>query len=200
MGGVFCTYRALFSPKEVGRNKTVTGLFVSVPFTRYSHWVGDIDKHTRRHYHRDSAVQAEAFINAMRNPEKDVTGQLDTAAQRQFEENRQILVSIINSVLFLARCGVALRGHREGGRLQYVDSCHDVTSNEGNLRALLQFKAASGNEILKRHLQSAAENALYVSHESQCDLIASIGFAILRSIVAEVNRTRFFFSAGRRND
>ena len=31
-----------------------------------------------------------------------------------------------------------------------------------------------------------------MSHESHCDLIASIGFVILRSIVAEVNSARFF--------
>ena len=115
-----------------------------MPFTRYTHCAGNIDKNESCHYHRDSAVQAEAFINAMRTPENDVTAQLDTAAQRQIEENRKILVSIINSIRILVRYGVALRGHRECGRLQYVDSCHDVTSNEGNLRALRQFKAAVG--------------------------------------------------------
>ena len=89
-------------------------------FTRYTHWAVDIDKHTSRHYHRDSAVQAEAFINAMRNPQKDVTVHLDTAAQCQIEENRQILVPIINSILFLAHYDVALRCHREGGRLSML--------------------------------------------------------------------------------
>ena len=69
-----------------------------------------------RHYHSDSVVQGEAFINAMRTPEKDATAQLDAAAQRQIEENRQILVPI-NSILFLARYGVALRRHRKGDRL-----------------------------------------------------------------------------------
>ena len=77
------------------------------------------------------------------------TAQLDAAAQRQTEKIRQILVPIINSILFLVRYGVALRRHRKGGRLQYVNSCHDVTANEGNLRALLQFKAASEDDILK---------------------------------------------------
>ena len=75
-----------------------------------------------------------------------------------------------------------------------MDSCHDVTANEGKLRALLQFKAASEDDILKRHLQSAAGHALYVSHESQCELIASIGFVILRSIVANVNIARNFLT------
>ena len=140
MEDVVCTYCALFAPKEVGRNNTGTGLFVSVSFTRYKHWVGVIDKHKSCHYHRDSAVQADAFINAMRNPDNDVTAQIDAAAQRQIEENRLILVPIINSILFLVSYGVALRGHREGGRLQYVDSCHDVTANEDNLMALLQLK------------------------------------------------------------
>ena len=73
MGGVFGTYCALFAPKEVGRIKTGTELFVAVPFTRYTHWVGVIDKHKSRQYHPDSAVQAEAFINTLRIPEKDAT-------------------------------------------------------------------------------------------------------------------------------
>ena len=102
------------------------------------------------------------------------------------------MVSIINSILFLVRYCIALRYHREGDMLQYVEFYHDVTANEGNLRTLLQYKAASEDNILKRDLQSAAGNALYVSHESQYDLIASIGFVILRIIVAEVNSSRFF--------
>jgi len=192
LDGVFCQYCALFCSDEVGRSKIQTGLFVSLPFRRYTHWSGDVQQHLSRQYHADCTVRAEAFISAMRNPKKAITTQIDSAVQRQIENNRRMLVPIIESILFLARCGLPLRGHRESSDMKCIPQCSEITSNEGNLRALLHFKASSGDNALANHLKNASRNALYISHDAQSDIISCIGQIILKTIVKEVKEVGYF--------
>ena len=108
LNGVFCTYCCLFAPNAVGRSKVSTGLFVSAPFTRYTHWSSKVTEHLSRDYHADAAVKAETFITAMRNPKKEIIVQLDSSIQRQIESNRRILILVTESIIFLARCGIPL--------------------------------------------------------------------------------------------
>jgi len=159
LNGVFCRYCVLFAQDEVGRSRVVAGLFVTTPFRRYTHWTGDVQKHMQRDYHAFAAARAEAFVVNMMNPGNEIVSKLDSAAQREIAKNRETLVPVIASILFLARCGIALRGHRDSGRIDVPDTCCDITGEEGNLRALLQFKAASGDNILRSHLETGAGNA-----------------------------------------
>ena len=98
LNGVFCIYCTMFAANDVGRAKVQTGVFVHAPFRRYTHWSTEVAEHFSRGYHTDSATKAEAFITSMKNPNKDITVQLDAAAGRQVNENRQVLVPIIESV------------------------------------------------------------------------------------------------------
>ena len=75
LDGVFCTYYALFTTNEVGRSKVQTGVFVNVPFQRYTHWAGKISEHLSRNYHVDAATKAESFIAVMRNPSNEISVQ-----------------------------------------------------------------------------------------------------------------------------
>jgi hypothetical protein len=136
LDGVFCTYCALFAANEVGRSKVQTGVFVNVPFQRYTHWSGKVSEHLSRNYHVDAATKAESFIAAMLNPSNKISVKLDRAAQRQIDNNRRVLVPIIESIIFLARCGIPLRGHRDSGRISCSASCADVEVDQGNFRAL----------------------------------------------------------------
>ena len=56
----------------------------------------------------------------------------------------------------------------------------------------MQFKVVSGDEILRSHLESGAGNAHYTSNTAQTDIIDSIGCIILKSVVEEVNFSRYF--------
>ncbi len=189
---MFCTYFALFATNEVGRSKVQTGIFVSIPFRRYTHWSGKTSEHLSRNYHVDAAAKAESFIAVMRNPTREISVQLDSAAQREIDSNRRVLVPIIETIIFLARCGIPLRGHRDSGRISCPASFADVETDQGNFRGLLQFRAASGDSVLACHLASAPANAVYVSPRIQSDLIGSVGYIILRHVVDEVNEAGFF--------
>ena len=186
LDGVFCLYCTLFGQTEVGHGKVASGTFVNIPFKRYTHWKGEIAKHEDRDYHGDSTVRAESFIE-----NEEITTQLETSTQRQIAHNRQVLKPIIKSILFLERCGVVLRGYRDTGRIEVPASCTEISCDERNLRALLQFKAGCA-EILHCHLESNAGNAQYISNNSQTDIINSIGSVILKSVAEVVNFSRYF--------
>lgn len=63
---------------------------------------------------------------------------------RTVDENRKKIRPIIQSLLFLARQNVALRGHRGDGCLlgNMVSNQNSTVRSEGNFRELLKFRFA----------------------------------------------------------
>jgi hypothetical protein len=94
----------------------------------------------------------------------------------EIKENRQRLKPIIESIMFLGRQNIALRGHRDDGHLFSSSFFSDLSSkstsitNEGNFRELLKFKISSGDTVLEQHLKSAHEKATYISYHIQNEL------------------------------
>jgi len=68
---------------------------------------------------------------------------------RTVDENRKRIRPIIQSLLFLARQNIALRGHRDDGNLlDNMDSNQNsIVGNEENFRELLKFRIESGDII-----------------------------------------------------
>lgn len=97
---------------------------------------------------------------------------------------------IIKTVLFCGRHELPFRGHRDYGSLeiQDVDECH----NEGVFRAALKFRIDAGDQVLKSHLESAPNNATYISWQTQNDIINACRVAVTREIVAEVQQAKYF--------
>jgi len=109
-----------------------------------------------------------------------------------------------------------LRGHRDDGKLvlavgktavddgggddidapdsQQSDS---EVNNDGNFRALLQFRTDAGDMQLQRHLSTASNNATYISKTSQNDLIASCAAVLTEKIAQRVRQANFFSSFSR---
>ena len=67
--------------------------------------------------------------------------------------------------------------------------------NEGNFRALLQYRIEGGDSILENHLKSTSKNATYISNTTQNDLIKSAGTIIRGKILQKVSEAGFFFIA-----
>lgn len=109
---------------------------------------------------------------------------LSSTLQSQMEENKHILKQIVRAIIFLARQGLALRGHRE-----------DLasSSNPGNFLALLK-SYAEVDDVLHAHLyEPRARNATYLSLTSQNQIVNVIGHDIIRTnLIAEVKKARFF--------
>ena len=66
----------------------------------------------------------------------------------QIASNRQILASIIKTILFCGRQNIALRRHRDSA----IALERDTFENYGNFWALLQFRIDAGDKILQEHL------------------------------------------------
>ena len=64
--------------------------------------------------------------------------------------NRSALISVIDTVQFCAVQNLALRGHRDDGK---VDPSGNIpVENDDNFRALLRFRLRSGDSALQKHL------------------------------------------------
>lgn len=105
-------------------------------------------------------------------------------------ENRERLRPIVDSIIFLARQNIPLRGHRDDGSL--LDDTSNALVNEGNFRELLRFRIQAGDTILQKHLQNSNASATYISKTVQNELIDCCGQEILRSILDCVGESKFY--------
>jgi len=93
------------------------------------------------------------------------------------------LVPIVETILLCGRLGIALRGHRDDGELNFNNA---IVGMEGNFRALLAFRVQSGDVALSHHFSKASKKATYISKRIQNELIDLCENEILEQIVTEI--------------
>ena len=147
----------------------------------FSNWVKLSDvlqNHSKLVYHRDAVQSAEVLKTSVENPASRIDVMISSSLQSRMAENKHILRQIVRAVLFLAKQGLAFRGHKED-----IDS----QKNPGNFLALLSAFAET-DSVLHAHLhQPRAKNATYLSPTSQNDIINVIGYDVIRaSLITEV--------------
>lgn len=190
--GLFCKFCMLFAGERCGHNKgMIAQNLVTQPLTTYAKLLGKqghLQSHEDTSYHKACVQAGIDFLKSYHNPQKSVVNQVDSQRLQQVKENRDRLRPIVESIIFLGRQNIPLRGHRD-------DGCLDETagpSNEGNFRELLRFKVASGDENLKRHLSTASSRATYISNTSQNDLITCCGDIITETILNQVKNAKYY--------
>jgi predicted RNA-binding protein YlxR (DUF448 family) len=107
----------------------------------------------------------------------------------QVTDNRHRLKPIVETLIFLGRQNIPLRGHRDDGSLLDIS---ESSVNEGNFRELLRFRVGAGDKVLENHLQTASSRATYISKRSQNSLLECCGKEILSRILQMVNESKFF--------
>lgn len=107
-------------------------------------------------------------ISTLTYQNRSVETQLSTAKDQQQREGRSCLVKIVKSLCFLARQGLALRGHSD---------------DEGNFKQLLQLRA-DDDDVLKRWFSKATNN--YTSCDIQNEILNLMANSIVRGIVSTV--------------
>ena len=107
------------------------------------------------------------------------------AERKGIEKNRKILTKIIDAVLYLARQGLAFRGHSEYQGL----GC--LSTNEGIFLELMKL-LAKYDSLLVQHLLTSDRDATYLSPDIQNELIQSLSAQVLSNIVSEINEARYF--------
>ena len=106
-------------------------------------------------YHLHSVSDMLTFLRVMNSEQTPIDHQLVSAVAQQVQRNRELLKSIIRTIIFCSKQNIALRGHRD-------DSQHfQQPGNHGNFHALLNFRTESGDKSLQTHLEKAPLNARY---------------------------------------
>lgn len=191
--GLFCKYCVLFANKG-GKDKNITlNKFVHSPLTKYAKILGaggDFNVHSNHIYHKNAVQVALNFLYTYKNPQREIINIMNSNRMKTVAENRERLRPIIESIIFLGRQNIAIRGHRDQGKLNTTTSSSVI--NEGNFRELLKFRVSSGDTILEEHLKSCNSKATYISHTTQENIINCCKDELLAYILNEVKEAKYY--------
>ena len=132
--------------------------------------------------HKGSVVAWKQFKLTIAN-DASIGVHLDRQGKKIIEDNRQYVKALLESLLFCAQQGIALRGHRE--------SMEDSSTNPGNFRSLVSLMSRH-NDVLRRRLDEGPRNASWLGHHIQNELIQIMADMVLSSITAEVKDSCYF--------
>ena len=120
----------------------------------------------------------------MRNKIVPVDQQLNTVLRQEIAKNREIMSSLLKTIIFCGRNNIALRGLRDN---------NPTNENlQGNFQALLAFRVESGDRNLQEHLQTAPRNATYISKTIQNEMITTVGKYIINNLSREMKECKYF--------
>lgn len=181
MKGALCLYCVLFPPTIV---QGVLGAFIKTPFVRYKQMHEACKNHASSRWHMDSMSVAKDF---MENVPVDVI--MVSGHKKIIEKNRNIVSSIISTIIFCGTHDLSLRGkHSDSGKSLnsifhycYCIVCYFL----GNFIDLLEFKMESGDKILQDHIENGQKNASYTSARIQNEIIELSGATIKDMIIED---------------
>ncbi|XP_049946396.1 zinc finger MYM-type protein 1-like [Schistocerca serialis cubense] len=190
MQGAFCKICVLLGKMQGGCGHQELGAFVSKPFTNWNKALDSLNHHADTKYHKFAVEQAANFIKVMEGKALDVSESINVENSKIAEENRRRLKAIVETILLCGRQEIALRGCRDSGEVGINEPAH----NDGNFRALLRFRARSGDEALKNHLltQNIHSRAMYTSSGIQNEVSELCGNAIQPHVLKRVKKAGFF--------
>lgn len=187
----YCKFCRLFPGGE-------RGLLVEKPFQKWKDAIREFNAHFRNvlsdkskgyrgnKLHLSAVTRATEFVKRMEGTNLPITQVMDESSQKQVMKNKAVVKSIAQTVHFLAKQGLPLRGHRD-------DSRHlEDTMNCGNFQELLQFRCEAGDKNLSTHFETCHRNATYRSKTIQNQLIEIISTQILDNIIGKVTKAKFF--------
>lgn len=188
--GVFCKSCVFFHHNiDVGKGKhQKPGNFVALAFKNWKYAIEQFSNHASNQYHKRASILAENFSRTTSGKILNVERMIVNRNQEEMKRNRAILTSIIDSIIVCGRQEMALRGHRDSGRL----TLEEPTANDGNLRALLRYRIRGGDSVLLDHITTAGANATYLSPDIQNQILNIIGSYIQKTIIEKIRKAKFF--------
>ena len=95
------------------------GILASAPLTDLTHSYSRLGKHygsekdKPKKTHCAAREKALAFLDVMERKTKSVIELSNQSAAEQIEKNREVLTSVVKTVLLCGKQNIALRGHRD---------------------------------------------------------------------------------------
>ena len=155
--GLYCLSCTLF-PVEGQCHRAK--LLITKPYQCYKDAHADFQKHSLLEYHKNSYSMLLSFLQVKEGKQQRIDLSLSTENRLLWQRNRIFLNKTLE---FCGRQGIALRGH--------LDDSTSECSNQGNFKALLNFRIDAGDFALDEHLKTGAKNFLHTSpkqHKMSC--------------------------------
>lgn len=192
LGGLFCKFCVLFAKSGGIHKLTPLNKFVLNPVQKYSKLLGkdgDLTTHDSAKYHLEAVIFGTNFVKTYENPQKEIRNLLDTKRLEQVRNNRDKLKSVINTIHFLGRQNISLRGHRVNSE---VTEATEI--NEGNLREFIRHRIETcGDDLmLKYHFESTTARNKYISPSIQNEIINCCGDEISNCIVEKIKAGKYY--------
>ena len=190
--GAFCLPCVIFGDKFPGKLGKIRKPF-SEPATYWNDAKQKFKDHetTRNGLHQDTMLVLNNFLSQMSGKSKAINVLVNEGLRKEIAYNRQILVPIIDSIIFCGRTNTSLRGHRDDA--QYHPNIGEYSDGRvGNFIELLNFAVRRGDKVLENHLQNHQKNASYISKTSQNKLISCCGQVITDKLISEVKNSKYF--------
>lgn len=164
---VFCFYcKKAFEQKCLFTKQAKKSAFVSENgFSDWKNATGRFPSHAETELHKEAVLTLD---------ESDIRGVFSSEWKKNEAENRRCLMLIIENIKFLARQGLALRGH------------DDKNSNFHQIN----LKDAKGDEGFTKWLEK--KSSKYTSHSIQNELIQVMAHEILRVVIEKIKTAQFF--------
>ncbi|KAG8233746.1 hypothetical protein J437_LFUL003816, partial [Ladona fulva] len=119
-------------------------------------------------WHKSATTAAKCFVE---NIPVDI--QLISVHQQEIETNKEIVASIISTVMFCGTHDLPFRGKG---------------NHEGVFEDLIKLKIDAGDHILKEHIEKGGKNATYMSPQIQNEIISLCGDVIRDNITTDVKK------------
>ncbi|KAJ8969629.1 hypothetical protein NQ314_001665 [Rhamnusium bicolor] len=141
-------------------------------------------------YHKNTASRAEHSVWVVSGKISDVASLVDSKQKRQTKENREKFKYIVETILLSGHQALALKGTNDAGSVDLEES----NRNDGNYRALLRYRAQSGDFVLPNHVKSQSSNprTMYTSATIQNEIIELCGDVIQESIITGIKKWGYF--------
>ena len=183
------TFRLCFDP-----DPQLSGALVTKPLVKFHDLKGKfgaLDCHAGKEFYQNAMVSMENFIRVMEGKKDDIRNTMSAARAEQAKRNRDALVSITDTVLFLAKQNIPFRGDKD--ETGVVDSeGKDPSNNDGNFRASLRMRIRSGDSVLIKHCESVPKNATMMSADIQNEIMEVVKTMVLERILTNVAKAEFW--------
>jgi len=139
----------------------------------FSNWKHAHDKfvcHEGSTSHKEAALKWSNYVSSI-----SISTHLKTGLEQQQAQNRQALLEMLSSLRFLARQGLAIRGH---------------TDKTSNYHQLLLLRSADSDAL--HSLMTSDKRNKWLGHEIENEILERLSNSVLRKLAEDVRADGFF--------
>jgi len=144
--------------------------FSTVGYTNWKHALAKFQCHEKSSVHLEASLKWRSYTS-----ERSLADQFSNMSSKQQCMNREGLLQLFSSLKFLARQGLATRGH---------------TDNGSNYHQLLQLRA--GESVALRSLINSDKHFKWVSHAVESEMLQLMANSVLRQLSEDVRNNGYF--------